>query len=444
MLESANDHAMSILGDFDSASLYLGRCQVDTPQPLVQHVWDIVGRKRERIGKVVDFGAGDGRFARYGVFDAYVGYEIDPGRYISKDLPPNTRILNACAFSDDVHDADLCIGNPPYVRNQDLPAGWRQTAAATIERRTGVRLSGLANAWQYFFFLALDSTHGNGLVALVIPFEWVSRPSSKPLRDYIKKMGWGVEVYRLPDSTFDRVLTTAAIAIVDKSGDGRWRYYRQDADGRSTLMKFPTGGRSKPLPYEKPVEGAVSAKRGLSPGTQEYLTLTEGERARCGLHRGRDVIRCITSLKGLPDHIQKLDEPEFRKYYIDAGRKCWLIRTDKEPSERLRLYLDGVPKAGWQTSTCINRATWWRFTMPEAPSLLMATGFRGKPKVVVNRIGAIAVGSVCGIYGASDRRAGQVAAALRAANYDGRVVAHSHGLHKLEINQINGLLATLI
>lgn len=441
----AADDALAALGVPTIATLYLDRCQVDTPHLLVKKVWDVVEKSRTHIGKVVDFGAGDARFARYGCYDSYVGYEIDPSRCSLTNLPNRAEIVNACAFSEEMHDADLSIGNPPYVRNQDLPEGWRQQAAATVQRRTGVKISGLANAWQYFFLLSLASTHDQGLVALVIPYEWVSRPSSATLRDYIRAQGWGVSVYRLHDKTFDGVLTTSSITVIDKATDkGAWSYFRENDDGSFSPMSSASGGRLKLLSYE-PADGEkFAAKRGLSPGTQEYLTLTEGERARCGLKRNIDVVPCVTSMRTVGDETGTLTEAEFEVQFVSSGRKCWLVRTDKTPGARLQRYLDSVPEEGRLTSTCTGRSVWWKFSMPAVPALLMATGFRGRPKVMINEVGAIAVGGVCGIHGASPEQAKKIAAAVRGADYDGRVVSHSNGLLKLEINQINALLRSLI
>lgn len=436
--------AISALGDGPFATLYLDRCQVDTPHQLVEKVWKIVNGLRKSIGKVVDFGAGDARFARYGRYDAYIGFEIDPSRCSLKDLPGHAEIVNACAFSEELHDADLCIGNPPYVRNQDLPGGWRQKAAATIKHRTGVNISGLANAWQYFFFLALASTHERGLVALVIPFEWVSRPSSKALREFIAAQGWSVNVYRLQDKTFDRVLTTSSITVIDKANRcNTWAYHRENDEGGFSKMRSPTGGRRKVLSYDRPVAPAIFAKRGLSPGTQEYLTLTEGERARCGLRIGTDVVRCVTSLRRIADDSVVLDEAVFHREFVDSGCKCWLVRTDRTPSDRLLKYLESVPEQGRQTSTCMGRDIWWKFTMPTAPALLMATGFRSRPKIVINDVRAISVGGVCGIFGSSEFQANKTATGLRSEDFAGGVVSHSNGLRKLEINQINAVLTLL-
>jgi hypothetical protein len=436
-------------GSRAAVTLYLDRCQIDTPADVIARVWAQVYRRRSSIGKVVDFGAGDGRFSgAEGVFQ-YVGYEIDGERCRSASLPRNARLIQKCAFSESITDADICLGNPPYVRNQDLPLGWRQRAAASLVDRTGIELSGLANAWQYFFLLCLASTKKSGLVAIVIPYEWVSRPSAKALRSFIQANGWNVDVYRLRDETFDRVLTTSSITVVDKRGTaGRWRFYDETVDGRFRLSLSESGAKEGVVNYSKRSSMATDktfAKRGLSPGTQEVLTLTEGERVRAGLRIGSDVVPCVTSLRQVDADCNELTEDVFNRTFRRAGLKCWLIRTDREPSPRLLEYLANIPAAKYYTATCLARGCWWKFAMPTAPSILIASGFRGAfPKVVTNSVGARAVGAVCGIYGVSKPLRRKLPAALRSLDLSDRIVPHSNGLRKLEVNQLNTLVSQLI
>ena len=71
------------------------------------------------------------------------------------------------------------------------------------------------------------------------------------------------------------MLTTASITVIDKvARNGAWKYYRENDDGGFSRMQSPTGGRRKLLPYDRPAGAQIVAKRGLSPGTQEFLTLT--------------------------------------------------------------------------------------------------------------------------------------------------------------------------
>ncbi len=140
--------SLSIVGDWteEDISLYLERCQIDTPDRLVRATWKHISDRRKEIGKVVDFGAGDGRFARYGTYREYRGYEIDRARSCEALLPKNAQLVHRCAFSEAVYDADVCIGNPPFVRNQDLPTGWRNEVSEQLSRRSGVTISGLASS----------------------------------------------------------------------------------------------------------------------------------------------------------------------------------------------------------------------------------------------------------------------------------------------------------
>jgi hypothetical protein len=83
--------------------------------------------------------------------------------------------------------------------------------------------------------------------------------------------------------------------------------------------------------------------------------------------------------------------------------------------------------------------------MPEIPAVLVSSGFtRDRTKTVVNSVGARAVGSVCGIYGVATRKREGLAQAFRNVKLSDRIVAHSNGLRKLEINQINTIIASLL
>jgi len=75
----------------------LSRSQVSTPRDIVRLFWDITGNYRSRLHRVLDLGAGDGRFAFGGDYDDYTGIEIDRTRP-SADLPSRARIKYQCVF----------------------------------------------------------------------------------------------------------------------------------------------------------------------------------------------------------------------------------------------------------------------------------------------------------------------------------------------------------
>jgi hypothetical protein len=56
-------------------------------------------------------------------------------------------------------------------------------------------------------------TRPDGLVALILPYEWVSRPSARAIREYIDDNGWSVSVFRFNLGIFQDVLTTLLLAL---------------------------------------------------------------------------------------------------------------------------------------------------------------------------------------------------------------------------------------
>lgn len=273
-------------------------------------------------------------------------------------------------------------------------------------------------------------------------------PLRAVLREFIKGHKWEVRVYRLRDETFERVLTTSSITIVDKNThSSKWHYFEETEGGAFRALPSVTESPHGAVAYLKRSgmgRTAIFAKRGLSPGTQRALVLTEGERVRSGLRKEFDVVPCITSLRHVDAGCKAITERVFDATFRSGGLKCWLIRTDRQPSRRLREYLSGVPPVAYRTATCRDREEWWKFTMPQVPSILAATGFRGdRPKVVTNGIGARAVGGISGIYGVPVRKRTSFVEAFQRLALADRIVPHSNGLKTLEIHQLNAILEEL-
>jgi hypothetical protein len=427
---------------------HLRACQVETPHPIVDLAWDMARRMRNGrvFDSVVDLGAGDARFSQpRDAYRRYVGVELDGAKARGKVLHANAQIIHADAMKWEPMGFDLCIGNPPYIRHHRLDTQWRNDALAKIHAASGISLKKTANLFVLFLAQALIKTKPNGLVVQVIPFEWVSRPSASELRAYIEKQGWDVEVFRFSEDIFPTVLTTASITIIDKSKkSGNWKFWKIGADGQSKAIKQPSGTSTRVLSYEKRAQ-ATYALRGLSPGGQEIFVLTEEERLHFRLRKKRDVAPCVTSLRILPVDIQELDENTFRKFYVDAGQRCWLIRSDKENlSSELTAYLKNVGDAWTKYSTCTLRDTWHRFKIHPVPHILASSGFVGKrPKIAVNSVRAISVGAVYAIFCEEPEHVDALIQKLTKYDFSKRIVGHSNNLKKVEVRQFNSVLAQL-
>ena len=422
----------------------LARSQVETPPSIVRLVWEITHKYRKHFARVLDLGAADGRFASHGRYDRYIGVEIDPQRVTGVALARNARIHTSCAFRFPKDGFSLCIGNPPYVRHHDLDEGWRDKVANRLSREINLTLNRKCNLYVYFMILGLLKTRDDGLVSLVVPYEWVSRPSALALRQYIEANRWHVDVHRFAEDIFGGVLTTASISVIDKSNtDGVWNYFDIDGDNVVQERKEVTLSERQLLPYED--RGDIWALRGMSPGSQKVFTLTEGERIHAGLYLD-DVLPCVTSLRAIPDSLSALTSSAFQKRYVSAGERCWLIKSHADLSPRLHRYLAHVPYSLRDTWTCTTRRPWYRYDLHPNPSILVATGFTEfGPKVALNHAGAYAVGSVCGIHSNGRIRSlWQLRDFIKGINFERRVVAHSGCLKKIEIRQLNAVLNRFI
>lgn len=418
----------------------LSNSQVSTPRSVVSLFWNTVRQYRPQLQRVLDLGAGDARFAHGGHFTEYVGVEIDPAAARDVQLRAPSRIELGCAFRFDETGFDACIGNPPYVRHHDIESPWKEETAARLSKELGFTFDLHGNLFLYFIALGLLKTNDDGLVAMVVPFEWVSRPSSSGLRDLIAERKWNLSVYRFQESIFDGVLTTACITIIDKAARrGEWKYFDVSRELQVTNRKGISGTGNEILGHSD--RGEVWARRGISPGSQDIFTLTEGQRTHYGLTMD-DVEPCVTTLRHVPKALRQLNWRAFQNHFVNEGKPCWLIRSNEEAiSKRLRAYLDSVPESTRNTYTCLNQDPWYHYEASLIPALLVHSGFTTHgPKVLINSVGAHAVGSVAGIHSDGKLKVKDLQEFLLGVDFESQVVAQAKAFKKIEMRQLNTVL----
>jgi hypothetical protein len=227
---------------------------------------------------------------------------------------------------------------------------------------------------------------------------------------------------------------------VDKAKtEGVWTFYNITPEYKAVHRRGVTDSSDGVLDYAK--RGGIWALRGLSPGTQKVFTLTEGERVHAGLNK-HDVVPCVTTLRYVPRKLRMLTRPAFHKHYVDAGQKCWLIRShEDERSAALNAFLESVSAKDRNTYTCRNQTPWFKYHPHPVPQLLFSSGFtKFGPKVLVNTIGAQAVGSVWGIHAKKKLPRRRLQAHLLKIDFEKQVVAHAKTLKKVEVKQLNTVL----
>jgi adenine-specific DNA-methyltransferase len=108
-----------------------GLGQIFTPAAIV----DCMKKLVRNGGRVLEPACGDGAFLKH--FPGATAIEID-----ARHAPPGTRVMDFFELDEDERFSTI-IGNPPYVRYQDISPRTRALTSSSI-------LDGRANLYQFF------------------------------------------------------------------------------------------------------------------------------------------------------------------------------------------------------------------------------------------------------------------------------------------------------
>jgi adenine-specific DNA-methyltransferase len=147
-----------------------GLGQIFTPPAIVDCMLKLVRNQ----GRVLEPACGDGAFLKH--FPAAVGIEIDP-----RQAPPGAQVMDFFElFSDERFDT--IIGNPPYVRYQDISPGTRRLAGDSV-------LDGRANLYLFFIEKCLRHLEPGGELIFITPRELLKATSAVPLNRLLYAAG---------------------------------------------------------------------------------------------------------------------------------------------------------------------------------------------------------------------------------------------------------------
>ncbi len=114
-------------------------------------------------------------------------------------------------------EADFVIGNPPYVRLEDIPE-----ETATLYRDTFPTMRGRADLYVAFFEAALSQLKADGVCAFICADRWMRNQYGADLRELVTS-GYGVEVViemHNADAFQDEVDAYPAITIIRRKPQG--------------------------------------------------------------------------------------------------------------------------------------------------------------------------------------------------------------------------------
>lgn len=167
--------------------------QVFTPAAVVEAMRALV----RNCGRVLEPSCGDGAFFRH--FPDSVGIELDP-----RHAPPGARVMDFFDFAESERFVTI-IGNPPYVRYQDISASTRQGTRCSV-------LDGRANLYLFFIEKCLRHLAPGGELIFITPRDFLKATSAIPLNRLLFAAGTITDFIDLGDlKLFDGATPNCAI-----------------------------------------------------------------------------------------------------------------------------------------------------------------------------------------------------------------------------------------
>jgi len=199
---------------------------VYTPPPIVRAMLEWLARRSPRPSRIVDPGAGSGRFTlgAAAMFPeaALIAIEPDPlaASILRANLAARAWSGRASVREDDYRKVTLgpvqgvtaFIGNPPYVRHHGIEPHWKRWYVDRCAA-LGVRASALAGLHLHFFVQTLLLAREGDVGIFITPAEWLDVNYGSALRELLTTKLGAVALHVLEPrlEAFPGTATTAAI-----------------------------------------------------------------------------------------------------------------------------------------------------------------------------------------------------------------------------------------
>ncbi len=307
-------------------------------------------------------------------------------------------------FEANSFEADFVIGNPPYVRLEDIP---EETAA--LYRETFSTMRGRADLYVAFFEAALCQLKIGGVCAFICADRWMRNQYGAELRQLVTS-SYSVDVVlemHNADAFHDEVDAYPAITVIRHKGQGPAVVASADAEavktrpdklaatlqatGRRAAPALPQGLKtaviekwfkgSDPWPCNSPEQLALLRKL-----EEKFPALEAGAKVGIGVATGNDGV-FITTDTALVERSRLLKLALVRDiwggklewsghYLVDPWNSKGLVELEKYP--RLKAYFEKHGAALKKRHTAAKNKIGWYKTIDRVTHSLM-----GKPKLYI-------------------------------------------------------------
>jgi predicted RNA methylase len=426
-----------------------------------------IGRAQAAPVRVIDPGAGTGRFA-IAAAQAFPEAEIlavenDPD--LALLLRANLKVLQLSArvrvlVSDfravdlpSVHGPTLYIGNPPYVRHHKIDRDWTRWYTATCAAR-GIIASQLAGMHLHFFAKVAEIARAGDFGCFITAAEWLDVGYGAALRSLLADGLGGTELHVVEPTAeaFPGTMTTAAITGFTVGRRPAAFTVRRVADP-SGLDRLAGGRRIDWKEAARAPRWSVLV-RGAPLPAAGMITLGE----LCRVHRGQvtganhiwiagphtrglpaSVLRpTVTSAAELIAAGEVLDASDSLLRVVDLPPDLGVLSPEeREAVERFIAWAKSAGAADGYIAR--HRTPWWAVRLADPAPIVCTYMARRPPAFVRNRAGARLLNIAHGIYPREPMSEAQLMALVRALRAtvnrsDGRTYAG--GLTKFEPGEL--------
>lgn len=171
-------------------------------------------------------------------------------------------------------DADVLIGNPPYVRLRHLPTRESELALKVGEEVLRRPIDPSGSIWMPFVLHASRFLRDGGRLAFVLPYELTHVRYARPLWGFLSGRFGSIRIIRVFERVFPEILQDVVLLLADRKGErtdsARFEVYERSDDIRNERATV-----SEPLRIDDVVRGGRPFVEALLPAALRHVVREE-------------------------------------------------------------------------------------------------------------------------------------------------------------------------
>lgn len=402
--------------------------QTFTPDHVVTGMLAWVKRQRKVVARLVDPGAGSGRYTLAGLRafpnSRAVAIEKDPnlafilranlaGAGLSKRVEVVVCDYRAIELPR-IKGTTLFVGNPPYVRHHGINAEWKDWYAKTL-KRFGHEGSKLAGLHLHFFLKTLELSSEGDLGCYVTAAEWLDVNYGKALRQLLTNGLGGKDVFVVDPTVpiFGDAMVSAAITCF-APGSKRTELRFSEVSSEIELRKLVSGASVEVMVAKAEPKWSFLVKGGRAERPEGLVELGGAFK----VSRGQ-----VTGLNRV--WVEQADTPKLPERFLvpaitDSGDITKASQHIIEGIDGLRRVvclprdLDALPQSekaavnrflAWarslgahETYTAQHRKPWWSVNFNKTAPIVMTYMGRRPPVFALNKARVQLINVAHGLY----------------------------------------------